>query len=286
MKTAVKFCLGFVLIVACQSSHKNYSVSPDMMEAGDISLAEEKTISAESESIPEAPEQVIKCPDKIIKEADIKFEVENYKKAKKEIDSLVNGWGAYISSEDENYSSYQVTNTIVIRVLNRNFEKLLDAIGNTSKKIDYKSINSVDVTEEYVDIESRLKTKKEVEQRYHEILKRANTIEDILKVENEIRVIREEIEAAEGRLKYLDDRVSFSTITLTIYQQLEFKYKPDKETRFFTRLYRGLDKGWKGLLAFIVALVHIWPLIIAGIIVWILLVYFKKKKQSKKTAEK
>ena len=286
MKTFGMLLMGILLLPACHSASEKYAATTETVEKAEMTPVSEEIMPEANMDIPAVPQPEIKRPDKIIKEAAIKFEVDNYKKAKKEIDSLVFRWGAYISKEDERYSAYQVTNTLIIRVLSKNFEKLLDAIGSTSKKIDYKTVNSIDVTEEYVDMEARLKTKREVEKRYYEILNRANTIEDILKVENEIRTIREEIEATEGRLKYLGDRVAYSTITLTLYQQLEYKYRPEKETRFFTRLYRALDKGWRGLLTFIIAIIHIWPLIVAIGIAWILLVRYRKRKRTKSTSKK
>ena len=70
-----------------------------------------------------------------------------------------------------------------------------------------KNVSVQDVTEEYLDIEARLKTKKEVEARYIEILKsKTKTVEDVLKAEEQIRIIREEIEAREGRLNYLKNQ--------------------------------------------------------------------------------
>lgn len=291
MKSSMLVCMLLILLTGCQSSYKdrsgslgltrNYEAAEAVEEAGVVE-ADEELIPADEKKLDEARPVKIKRPDKIIKEADIKFEVDDYKKAKKEIDSIVNRWGGYISKEDERYSYNRIENTIIIRVLNNQFENLLNAIGETSKRIDYKSVNSIDVTEEYVDIVSRLKTKREVEKRYYEILRKATEIEDILAVENEIRKIREEIEAKEGRLKYLDDRVSYSTITLSIYQYLEYKYKPKQVSNFFTRFYKALDKGWKGLLSFIIGLFHIWPVILfiaAGL--WLYIRLRKKNKSGK-----
>ena len=294
MKATIFICALLFSLPGCKSSSEDKSGTVGMTYEEEVYAEEEmdekeeaasqtaEETSREEESYDEAQPLKIKRPDKIIKEAAIQFEVDDYRKAKKEIDSMVNRWGGYIAREDEVYSYNRIDNTIVIRVSNRQFENLLNALSETSKRIDYKNVNSIDVTEEYVDIEARLKTKREVEKRYYEILAKATRIEDILKVENEIRKIREEIEAKEGRLKYLDDRISYSTITLTIYQYLEYKYKPQKETNFFSRLYKALDNGWKGLLSFIIGLMHIWPLvllIVAGLVIYYR--YTKKKKLKK-----
>lgn len=291
MKTKNYILVILLFLASCQSK---YSGSDQLMVADELSEApampeameapERKMVSEDESGKPVIGK--VKQPDKIIKEAQIKYEVEDYVISKKRVDSLVNKWGGYISKEEESRSGYQITNTIIIRVLSNNFEKLISDIGSLKGKLDYKSVNAIDVSEEYIDIMARLKTKREVEKRYYEILKKANTIEDILKVENEIRKIREEIEAKEGRLKYLNDRIAYSTITLTLYQQFEYKYEPQPERKFFTRIFKAFDKGWKGLLSFLVGIVYLWPLILILVVAYILIKRYGKKRGAKVKKEK
>ena len=270
------FC---ITILACTGNNKSSDGVLGIMSSG--SDAESAVIPQEADNIitPEETEPVVLQPDKIIKTADIGFEVADYGKSKRSIDSLVKVWGGYISDENEYSTGYQIINNIVIRVSNKNFENLLNAIGKTSARLDYKQIHSMDVTEEYVDIAARLKTKKEIKKRYQALLQKTIKIDDILKIENEIRVIQEEIEAKEGRLKYLDSRVAFSTINLKIHQVLEYKYKPRKEINFFTRSYKALYNGWKGLLSFLIGLMHIWPIIL--LVAGGLVLYFRTGKRKK-----
>ncbi len=282
---AIKYFFLILIAFSCQSRHGRDSATLEVAKGGLSSTPAEPVEMLEESGDIEAQkaDYKIKQPDKIIKEADIKFEVDDYIESRKKLEDIISKWGAYISKEDERYTNFQITNTITIRVLSEDFEKLINDIGTVSAKVDYKTINAYDVTEEYVDIESRLKTKREVEKRYYEILKKAYKIDEILEVENEIRKIREEIEAAEGRLRYLNDRVSYSTITLTIYQQARYKYRPTHKSDFFERFYKGLDKGWKGLLSFIIGLAHIWPLLLAmGIAAYFFIRYLRRgRKQNK-----
>jgi hypothetical protein len=123
-----------------------------------------------------------------------------------------------------------------------------------------KNITAEDVTSQFVDIEARLKTKKEVELRYTALLREAKKVSDILEVENNLRTIREEIESQEGQLKYLKDQVSYSTINLSIYQKLD--YSPEPELGFFSKIKEAFVNGWRGLISFFVGLVSIWPFIV------------------------
>ncbi|MDR2691715.1 MAG: DUF4349 domain-containing protein [Dysgonamonadaceae bacterium] len=99
------------------------------------------------------------------------------------------------------------------------FELLLDRIAQNAKKLDSKNITVSDLTEEFIDIEARIKTKKELENRYKELLKQANKVEEIVAIEKEIGNLRTDIESIEGRLKYLKDKVSYSTLNVVFYER-------------------------------------------------------------------
>lgn len=213
---------------------------------------------------------------KIIKTADISIEVKDFIKARIALSNLLKKHHAYYSDERQNNYDYETSSTITIRLKSESFDSLLNEISSLAYKTNTKEIHVTDVTEEFIDVMARLKNKKQVEQQYLELLKRAYTIDEILKVNEHLRVLREEIESKEGRLKYLENQVSYSTINLYIYQKREQAY-----TGFFEKLIEGLEGGWKGILTFIIGLTYIWPLIllIAGS-VWIILKRTKKKKKN------
>ena len=131
---------------------------------------------------------------------------------------------------------------MVIRVSSDRFDQLVVDLTSVAARVEHKNIEALDVTEEYLDIQTRLKNKREVESRYRAILKQAKTIEEILKVEEHIRAVREEIESKEGRLKYLNDRIAYSTVNLSIYKYHNEIYRPS----FFSRLADGFRGGWNG----------------------------------------
>lgn len=214
---------------------------------------------------------------KIIKTAYISFGVSEYKESRMNIDSLIKKHKAYVSSENENNSSYSISNTIIIRVPAENFEKLLSDLEGEATEFESKSINTSDVTEEYVDILTRLENKKKVEAQYVELLKKARTIAEILEVNEHIRVLREEIEAKEGRLRYLKNQVGFSTITLYMHQDYD-----TVSYGFFHKIGDALSGGWDGFLTFIIGLIYIWPLILIGIGIWLLIRKAVRKRRKRK----
>ncbi|UAB86503.1 DUF4349 domain-containing protein [Zunongwangia sp. SCSIO 43204] len=155
---------------------------------------------------------------------------------------------------------------------NENFNKLINDLKGTSTFIRRVEINSNDVTEEFIDIESRLKTKKEVRERYIDILRnRSGEIKDVIAAEDAIRKITEEIEAKEGRLRYLQDKVSQSTINLEINQKVDFEKEPETfEKGFFTKAKESLETDWNIITEIFLLLLSIWPilLILAAFLLW------------------
>jgi hypothetical protein len=246
---------------------------------------------------------------KIIRNADLKFKVKNVKKLSAKIADLVDISGGYISSEDliSDKSYYQTlesteaseikeyevatSNIIYIRVPTKNFQTLISSMKGLSISEDYVKINAEDVTEEYYDLETRLKTKKEVEARYINILKsKAKTLNEILIAEDKIRVIREEIEAVEGRLIYLKNKVSLSTIQVEIYQDTYYtqettRYKKYESTgwSFGEKAADAISTGWDGILLFFIGLLYFWPLfLIGGGVLWFVRRRIRKKRALKK----
>lgn len=222
---------------------------------------------------------------KLIKKCKMTIEVDSYDKDRVKIVDLVKHFGGYIGGENETKYYYGIYNDIRIFVPKENFEILIDTIAGLAKFVDQKSVEAIDVTEEYIDNQARLKTKRELENRYLEILKKAKTIQEILEVEKQLNIIREEIEAKQGRLKYLDRRVAFSRISLNMYEKISGGTK----ITFGNKIINGFESGWKGLLNFIVGLATIWPLlIIIAVIIYIIRRYRlgRKKKIISNTVDK
>jgi hypothetical protein len=99
-------------------------------------------------------------------------------------------------------------------------------------------------------------------------VKQAKTIEDILKVETEIGIVRNEIEQIQGRLKYLSNQTSYSTIVLTYYQPSLPIELPGAGSKFVESF---LD-GWDGFISFLIGLTRTWPfLLVIGFIAWLII---------------
>lgn len=213
------------------------------------------------ESAEKPAQVVVQAPvKKLIKTGTLRMEVEDYSKTRKNINTLIPKFNAYIGGENENNDGSKIEASITIRVPFNQFDGLMEAMAGEGHYIANKTVTVDDVTAEYVDLAARLKTKLDVEDQYRGILKKAQKIPDILEVENELRVIREEIEAAQGRMKFINDQTQYSTLNLSVYQNLPYEAVP--QPGFFGRFAEAFVNGWHGLLGFIVGLTSVWPFLI------------------------
>jgi hypothetical protein len=104
-----------------------------------------------------------------------------------------------------------------LRVPQANLQTLVSSIGTLPDcTVRQKSLNSQDVTEEYIDIQARLENMNRQETRLRELLARANTVDEVLKVENELTRVRTQLDATTGKLKSLSDKIELSTLQLTV----------------------------------------------------------------------
>lgn len=268
------FILLTFIVVSC-----SYNKSKD-------SEPEETTISSEAgskdylekdETSKNTVEQINIDQRKVIKTGTLVYETDDLEKTRNRINNTVVRHKAYISNE-QSYSDYdRVNNVLVIRVDSKYFDKLVSDICEGVEKFDTKTIDVNDVTEEFLDIQARLKTKKELEQRYIDLLKKANTVGEILEIEREIGNLRADIESIEGRLKYMSDRVDFSTLTVTFYKRTE-----GNKTNYAKKFVNGFFNGIKGLIWFFIGVVNIWPFILIVVLTLFFIRRYIKKKRSKK----
>ncbi len=262
------------------SSYDNNALAENEEEITDGTVykdAKKTSPTKVSTSTPGVTGGVVKIPKKIIKTANRSFGAKEYKVTRAKIGKLITEYKGYISKENEQNTSYNISNTLMIRVEQKNFDALLDALTGTADKLESKSVNAVDVTAEFVDIIKRLENKRKYEAQYLELLKKAKSIDEILRVNEYIRALREEIEAKEGRLKYLQNQVGLSTITLYLHQDYN-----TVTFGFFHKLSKALENGWSGLLVFILGVVTIWPFWIIVIAIIFIVKRIIKKARAKK----
>ncbi|MDG1331508.1 MAG: DUF4349 domain-containing protein [Crocinitomicaceae bacterium] len=263
---AALFALTLLFVTSCQDS----SSSNDAFAVKNYATEEGGFQKAEMDASGQAEYKQNKKLEnrKLIWTADLEFQVKNVNKSTEEINKLSEKYDGFVSDMRLSNNSHRVTNTITVRVPNAKFQKFVSAIKGESIFMDRSDISSEDVTEEFVDIQARLKTKREVRDRYIDVLNtKTGTVKDIIEAEEAIRVITEEIEAKEGRLRYLSNRVDLSTVTITMYEKVKFTETPERyEKEYSDDVSDSFGKGWGAVKAILLGIITIWPLLFIGLV--------------------
>ena len=251
-------------ICSCSRAKQEYN-----MMSADVAMEEPALQTNEQKT-----DKVEMVDRKIIKQGEIKFKTANVNKTKSLILQTVQELNGYISKENAYDYSDRLEHRLIIRVPADKFDTLLKNISESVEKLESKNVDLLDVTEEYIDIAVRIKTKKELQSRYVELLKQASKVDEILNIEKEIGNLQTEIETVEGRMKYLNDKISFSTLTVTYYQKTSSKFG------FSSRFIDGIKNGWSVFLWFIIGLSHLWVFISIAVVSFYLVRRWKKKNAS------
>lgn len=167
-----------------------------------------KNSASETENFESAEENQI-TERKLIKTANVNIQVKNFDSLETDVNNWVKKYNGYISeSSNGEFSCYYV-----VRIPKEHFDDSLNAVGNFGK-IKNKKISARDVTEQYYDTLSRLESKKILRDKYEEYLKQAKDVKELMEVERSLNDVLYEIDGFEGRLKYLDNKISYSTVTI------------------------------------------------------------------------
>lgn len=253
MKKVFIFGLG-VLLWSCGQGGSSDS-------AYDSVVAVEEAVAFSPSSERGSPEHqaVAVTEQKIIKNGTLGFETPDLEKTTTQIYEAVKKYKAHIQhdSQGKNYNSFY--RTITIRVPSHDFENLVQQISSGVAYFDTKEIASQDVTERYIDLQARLRAKTKLENRYLELLQKATKVSELLEIEKELSAIREEIEAQQAQLNYLQNQVSMSTLLVNFY-------KPTAHTgvtsSYGSKMWNAIKSGVQGISSFFLGLLHIWPFII------------------------
>ena len=269
-----KFLSIFVLAILISCNQKQ--AENDSYALGNVE-EEMIPVTRETADIPPPPiakiEKQHDIRKKIIKDGRLGLLVSELEKTKSRIDILIKNHSGYYANESYNNSDWESSFNLKIRVPFTNFEKLINDIETGNGEIQYKEIEARDVTDQFIDLETRLENKRNYLIRYNDLLKQAKNVNEILEIEEKVRGLEEEIESTTGRLKYLGDLVDYSTLDLTISRKKEFKYNPVNRDKFSERIKQSLSKGWYGFVDFLLFVIKIWPF-------WILvtlIIYFWRK---------
>jgi uncharacterized coiled-coil protein SlyX len=191
------------------------SAQPSASRPSDFPAVETADLKAAQE-----PTATVGATRHIIYQANLVLHVEDFGVAERKMVELVKTTGGYVAQfREDRPTGAQRGGRWTVRVPVPQFDHFLSEAGKLGVA-DHREVKSDDVSEEFVDLEARLKNKQQLEARLLEIVaKRAGEIKDIIAVEAELARVREEVERMQGKLRYLTDRVALTTIEVSAYER-------------------------------------------------------------------
>jgi PKD repeat protein len=215
---------------------KNYTYSPNMSNPPRESEATQLSTDAEVTRM-------------IVRNGDISLLVEDISNSIKDITDIANNMGGYVVSTNNWRNNDRIYGAISIRVPSEKFDEAIARLSAIAVDVTSQKTSTKDVTSEYTDLSSQLRSLKATEQQLLSIMEKAETVKDVLAVQEELTEVQKQIEVITGQMKYLEQTSSTSLITVQLEQsKLSVKftanqsYVEGKAVIYFTpTIYGGFD---------------------------------------------
>jgi len=222
----------------------------------------------------------------IIKTGWLNLVVKDVVEVVKKITKFTQEKGGWVVSSNISEVQNVPSASITVRVPGENFDEARDYFKSLAQRVSNEKTQAQDITEEYVDLKSRLKNLEAGENQLLKIMERSGTISEVLQVQRELMNLREQIERIKGKIQYLKESVRMSSITVNLALSEELLPLPPAEKwrpkYVLLETWKNVLDFWKSfsyLLIKIIVWAQVWiPLGIICIFLWN---YWKKKRIKK-----
>ena len=215
---------------------------------------------------------------KVIKNGEIEIQVGEIKKAQNQVSEILKKNKAYIQSERFSNNDTAENLNLTIRVPHQNFDALINSFSDGVGSVLSKNVSSDDVTQEYTDVSIKLENKKIYLEKYRDMLRSAKTTKDMLEIQENIRELEDEIDVSEGRLRFIDDRVNYSTLDLILYKE-KVRSSTTSKVGFGSQFGDSITEGWNSFVAFFLGLISLWPFLL---LIPVIVIMWKRWRKNRK----
>ncbi|QOY38744.2 DUF4349 domain-containing protein [Anaerobacillus isosaccharinicus] len=281
--------LIFVSILAACSS--GYETSEESKAVNDSAPREERKIEQDygttGSNASDNPDVNV-SERMVIYNANLSLEVKDYHKIEAQIQEKVSTLGGYVLESSIYFSGKErINGNLVVKVPQKSFQSFINEVESASVKVHDRHVSGNDVTEEFVDLESRLRSKRVVEERLLSFMEKAEQTEDLLKISSDLGKVQEEIEQLLGRMNYLKTNVDFSTVTLHLTENLVTVGSiQDKDLNTWVKAKSLFMESVNGLISLfsgiIVLAIGLSPFIVPLGLIGMIIVFYVRKKRNQK----
>ncbi len=222
------FLLVQILIFsACSSSaapprqRESFAAPQPTMQPNTKSIIVAEEMSSVNEDSPASTTsstEVLLDDRKIIYQGDMFLVVNDTEQAAKDIQTMAESMGGYVAQMSGYRQNGRMVYDLTLRIPAEKFDAFRESLRNLAVRVENERIRTDDVTDQYFDLEARIKTLKETEAELRELLRkteeRGGDVEDIMNIYDKLTDIRSQIESLQGQLNRLDKLVAFSTLDI------------------------------------------------------------------------
>ena len=232
-------------------------------------------------------------PEKLIYSASATVETTEFDRTIEKLSALVEQYGGFVESSSINGSNYYTQSrgysseryaSYVIRVPSGKFSALMGSLS-TLGNVPYSHTYTENITAQYYDTDARLSAYQTQEARLLEMMEAAETVEDLIAIEEKLTELRYQIESLQSTLKNWDRQVAYSTLDLEIQEVIE--YTPESRMSYGQELALALTNGLRRTGEFfkdlLLAIVGALPaLVILAVVLAILIPVWKKHRKARR----
>ena len=216
---------------------------------------------------------------KIIREGNISIESKDVQASKKNLDQQLKQIGGYYERESANTDNNNlISYDLVLRIPSDKLDGFLTSVENGKDKITSKSLTSEDVSLQYYDLESRLKSKRAYLERYQAMVSSAKNVKELLEIQEQIRQLQEEIDSSESMMRNLSGQVNYSSLRINL-----FDYQsnlPMGSNSFWSRVKSSFSFGGDLIANIVLGIIGLWPIFLIGsLVVFVVLRWRNRQKE-------
>lgn len=193
---------------------------------------------------------------KVIRTGQMTLRVDDADAAKRAVTTLLEKVQGYVTNENSNQYNGRTTYNLTMRIPQTAFREVVDALAGLGV-VESRNVDARNVTEAHADLNRRIAVSTALEQRYLQLLEKANNVNDMLQIEREVAKLRGEIERMQARLAHMDKQVEFATLTLSCY----VKYAP-ASLPFGGKIADAFADGFALLKSMLLSVIAGWPIVL------------------------
>lgn len=238
------------------------SATNDLVATQNVSLEQASSANTASQALDR----------KIIRNANLTLEVASPSDAQPKIVSIAEAHQGFVVTSEatqrtvDDKTKPDITVNLIVRVPASQFNQVMEEVRAVGTRKIQEKVTGQDVTEEFMDLEARIKNQKALELQFIEIMKRAGKVDDALSVQRQLAEVRTEIEKLEGRRRFLENQASLSTINITLQPPTQIVNATGFWYSVRTAFSDGVDVATEIILFFIRTIIALTPILVLVVV--------------------